>query len=93
MATIELYSTELGELADFDLEVDQNGEIVARRSDNDDSDTDEMIKFPAGLTKSEFQKLVKEHNQANEGIVARDPEELEEEEKAKERSEKLLEDL
>lgn len=93
MAQVELYSTELGDYADFDLEVDQNGEILATRSDNNGSDTDELIKFPAGLTKAQFGKLVDKHNKANEGVVARSPEEIEEEEKARKQSEKLLEEL
>ncbi len=52
-----------------------------------------MLKFPAGLSKAEFQKLVAKHNKANEGIVARSPEELEAEEANRVKSEKLLEDL
>lgn len=88
MAQAELYSTKQGKVIPFDLDVDHNGEIVAENKKSGES-----LKFPAGLTKSEFNQLVKAHNQANEGVVARSPEEMKKEEEALERSKKLLEDL
>ncbi len=86
MAQVNLYSTEQGKKVQFDLEVDQNGEIIARHEE-------EFVKFPAGLSKKQFEKLVSQHNQANEGIVARTPEEIEAEATDRKKSEQLLEDL
>lgn len=87
MAEIKLYSVAEGKEVPFKVSVDRNGEVVA------EAKTGEMLKFPAGLTKSQFEKQVKEHNKANEGVKARTDKEVEEEEKAKERSQKLVDSL
>lgn len=87
MASVDLYSVQEGKAVPFEVTVDQNGELVAT------SENDEIVKFPAGLTKTQFNKLVSEHNKANEGVVARTDEEVAEEEKARERSQKLVDSL
>ena len=89
---IELYSTEQAQMANFNLEVDANGEILATREDNDGSEKDEMVKFPAGLSKEEFLEQVQAYNEANQGEVALTDIALEHDKKVK-ASEDLLEDL
>lgn len=86
MAKLDLYSTEVGKVVSWDVEVDRNGELLATYKD-------EMLKFPAGLSKGELTKLVKDHNKANEGVKARTAEEVKAEEDAKERSQKLVDSL
>ena len=44
-----------------EMSVDQNNEIVARFEDGN------ILKFPAGLTKTEFKALVKKNREHNEG--------------------------
>lgn len=86
MAKVDLYSTVEGKVVPFDVEVDANGELVATRKD-------ESLKFPGGLTKTQFQKMVNDHNKANEGVKARTAEEVKAEEDARERSRKLVDSL
>lgn len=86
MASIELYSVRKGELVDWNLEVDANGEILA-------SHDGESIKFPAGLTKAQFSKLVKEHNKANEGLKGLTEADQQAEAKVIEDSQKLIDSL
>lgn len=87
MAEVKLYSVVEGKEVPFKVEVDRNGELVA------EAKTGEVVKFPAGLTKTQFQSQVNKYNKANEGVVARTAEEVEEEEKARERSQKLVDSL
>lgn len=84
--TVDLYSVEQGKVVPFNVEVDQNGELVA-------TNKDETLKFPAGLTKTQFTKLVSDHNKANEGVKARTAEEVKAEEEALARSQKLVDSL
>ncbi len=86
MAKVKLYSVEKGKEVDYDVKVDANGEIVATNGG-------ETLKFPAGLTKTQFQKQVSDHNKANAGTKARTPEDVKEEEAAKDRSNKLIDSL
>lgn len=69
MPTIQLWNTELGKLTDYEVSVDRNGDIVCEYEDKKVNDT---IKFPGGQTKTQFAKLVKAHNEANEGVKAVD---------------------
>lgn len=87
MATVKLWNTELGKVAPYEVSIDRNGEVVCDYSDGSISDT---IKFPGGLTKAQFEKLVKAHNDANEGVKALDQKELEKRDK---RNQELLDSL
>lgn len=86
MGKVSLYSTEEGKVVNYDVEVDQNGELVCTYKD-------EALKFPAGLTATQFKKAVADHNKANEGIKARTAEEVKAEEEARARSQKLVDSL
>lgn len=86
MATTQLYSVQQGKLVDFKLDVDQNGEIVA-------STKNETLKFPAGLSKAELNKLFKAHNEANDGLVGLTEEEAEAGSKEAAASQKLIDSL
>lgn len=87
MAIVKLWNTELGKVTPYEVTTDHNGDIVCDYSDGKVSDT---IKFPGGQTKAQFEKLVKAHNDANEGLKAIDTTELEKRDK---RNQELLDSL
>ena len=85
--TLKLWSIQLGELADFEVRV-ENKEIVAEHTE-----THESIKFPGGITKDELLELVEAHNDANDGVQAITEEEIQAEKELDEANDKLLESL
>ena len=85
--TLKLWSIQLGELADFEVRV-ENKEIVAEHPE-----THEVIKFPGGITKDELLELVEAHNDANDGVQAITEEEIQAEKELDEANDKLLESL
>lgn len=85
--TLKLWSIQLGELADFEVRV-ENKEIVAEHPE-----THESIKFPGGITKDELLELVEAHNDANDGVRAITEEEIQAEKELDEANDKLLESL
>lgn len=85
--TLKLWSIQLGELADFEVRV-ENKEIVAEHPE-----THESIKFPGGITKDELLELVEAHNDANDGVQAITEEEIQAEKELDEANDKLLESL
>ena len=88
--TLKLWSIQLGELADFEVRV-ENKEIVAEHPE-----THESIKFPGGITKDELLELlelVEAHNDANDGVQAITAEEIQAEKELDEANDKLLESL
>lgn len=73
MVKIFLHNVELEKQVEYRLEA-INGEIVATYDYTDEEDPkgqlgNDVIKFPAGLDKVEFLKLVQEHNDVNEKLV------------------------
>ena len=85
--TLKLWSIQLGELADFEVRV-ENKEIVAEHHE-----THESIKFPGGITRDELLELVEAHNDANDGVQAITEEEIQAEKELDEANDKLLESL
>lgn len=61
MAVRKLFNTRTQQVEDAVLTVDPNNEIVATFEDGG------IIKFPAGLTKDQFEELIAQHQAANEG--------------------------
>lgn len=88
----ELYSVKQGKLVEWQLSVDPNGEIVAETGDIKNKNY-EMLKFPAGLTKAQLNKVFKAHNEANEGKVALTDEQIEASNKTVSDSQKLIDSL
>jgi len=83
--TLELWSVAEGKLVEFEFSID-NDEIVATTEH-------ETIKFPGGINKEELLKLVKAHNEANDGIKALTDEQLQEQKDLVQANEQLLKDL
>lgn len=83
--TVKLYSVEEGKLVDFEVSV-ANDEVICTYKD-------EFLKFPGGLTKDQFLKLVDKHNKANDGLKAVTQEDIAAQEALAKKNEKLLEDL
>lgn len=86
MPTVKLYSTEEGKVVDHDVEADQNGEIVATYKGH-------SVKFPAGMTKTQFDSEVRKFNKRHEGIVAIPEEDLKLQEENMRKSQDLLKKL
>lgn len=66
MPVRNIFNASTQQVEEAELTVDHNGEIVATFEDGS------FLKFPAGLTKAEFNeqiKLHKEHNQGQEVIT------------------------
>lgn len=61
MATRELFNSRTQQVEEATLTVDKNNEIVATFEDGG------FIKFPAGLSKEEFEELIELHQEENEG--------------------------
>lgn len=68
MPTRKLFNTKTQTVEDAELTVDANSEIVATFSDGN------FIKFPAGLSKKDFENLIVLHQKHNEGQVIITPE-------------------
>lgn len=84
--TVKLYSVAEGKEVDFKVEVDRNGEIVASKGD-------EFVKFPAGMTKSQFTSEVSKFNKRHEGIVGIPEDQIRLQEENAEKSRKLIDSL
>lgn len=84
--TVQLYSVAEGGLAEYELSVAENGEIIATYGDT-------FLKFPAGLTKAQLQKAFEAHNSANEGKVGLTEEEQEAAGQAVANSQALIDSL
>lgn len=61
MPTFKLFNTKTQSVEHAEMTVDANNEIVATFEDGG------IIKFPAGLSKTEFEELIEQHQVANEG--------------------------
>lgn len=61
MATRELFNANTQQLEEAELSVDANNEIVATFTDGS------VLKFPAGLTSKQLDKLAETHHTANDG--------------------------
>lgn len=81
-----LFNTRTQQLEEVEFTVDLNNEIVATFEDG------EIIKFPAGLTKNEFETLIVQHEQANVGQEIITPEDEELTEAERQNSLDLIED-
>ena len=73
MPKILLYNVELEKEVEYDLAA-INGEIVATYEYTKEEDPEavlgnDVVKFPGGLDKKEFLKLVQEHNEVNRDLV------------------------
>lgn len=62
-----IYSTELGKEVAYTLEVDDNNDILAKSTEND-----EFLKFP-NISEEEIEKLIAQHNAEAETQVVRQP--------------------
>lgn len=69
MPTRKLFNAKTQQVEDAEFTVDKNNEIVATFQDEG------FIKFPANLTKDEFESLVADHQTANRGQESISPEE------------------
>lgn len=85
-AVTQIFDASLQKSVDHTLEIDANGEVVATSTESG-----RQIKFPAGLTKSDFEKAVADHEESNSGHQVISPEELEAQDAARKKSESLLE--
>lgn len=90
MPTIKLWNTELGHKAPYEVSTDQNGDLLCTYQE---LDVEDVIKFPGGLSKAEFTKLVDAHNEANKGMKAVDPSDVEKTEERDDKNQKLLDSL
>lgn len=61
MPSTHIFNAKTQQVELAELSVDANNEIVATFCD------DSVVKFPAGLSKEEFKKLIDAHQKANEG--------------------------
>lgn len=83
---VDIYEASQGKEVPHTLAVDDNGEIVATSTE-----TGHFLKFPAGLTKTQFEKALSDHKKAVENHEVISPEELEAKEAATKKSHSLLE--
>ncbi len=85
-ATVDLFDTNVQKEVPFTLSVDDNGEIVAKSTESE-----RFLKFPAGLTKAQFEKEMKVHNDtaAEQEVISED--ELKERDAKLKKSKSLLE--
>lgn len=81
-----LFNTRTQQLEEVEFTVDPNNEIVATFKDGG------IIKFPAGLTRNEFETLIVQHEQANAGQEIITPEDEEIAEAERQNSLDLIED-
>lgn len=58
---MKIFNAKTQQVEEAEMTVDNNNEIVATFDDGG------IVKFPAGLSDDEFQKLVSEHSLANAG--------------------------
>jgi len=68
MPTREIFNALTQQLEDAELTVDHNNEIVATFKDGS------FLKFPAGLTKDDFEEQIRLHQVHNEGQEVITPE-------------------
>lgn len=61
MSTMQIFNARSQQVEDAEMSVDANNEIVATFQDGG------FIKFPAGLTKDEFDALIVKHEEDNKG--------------------------
>lgn len=59
----KIFNTNSGKVEDANLTIDRNGEVVATFKDGS------FLKFPAGLTTKEFDKLITEHEKQNKDQI------------------------
>lgn len=83
--TVKLWSVQKGQLEDFVVMIEGN-EIVCYREG-------EILKFPGGLNKEEFLKLVDKHNKANDGVKAITKEEIQAKQELDAANQSLLDSL
>ncbi len=83
--TVQLWSVAQGKLVDFIVSI-ENSEIICQNGD-------EFIKFPGGITKEELLELVAAHNEANDGVKAITPEEIQAQEDLDAANQSLLDSL
>jgi thioredoxin reductase len=84
-ATAKIFDAAVQKEVDYVLTLDPNGEVVATSSE-----TGNTLKFPAGLSKAELDKLIAEHNEANEGQEVISAEEQKQREENLQKSQDLL---
>lgn len=84
MPVRELFNAKTQQLEDAEMTVDDNNEIVATFADGG------IIKFPASLTKPEFEKLITQHEKRNTGQEVITDEVLELQAAEKANSEELI---
>jgi len=84
---IKLWSIRSGKLQNFEVSI-ENSEVVATNPE-----TDEVIKFPGGITVGELTELAIKHNEANQGVTGISPEDIKAQEDLDAANSKLLEDL
>ncbi len=65
---MDIFNARTQQVEEAEMSVDANNEIVATFDDGT------IVKFPSGLTKAEFTKLIKAHKDANEGQEVITPE-------------------
>ena len=63
----KIFNAELQKETDHKLTAAPNGEVVATCLE-----TGRVLKFPAGVTAKQFEKLLKAHKETNEGQVTQD---------------------
>ena len=63
MAKAKLFHAGTQQVEEAEFYVDKNNEVVAQFADG------HAVKFPAGLSKEEFQKLLTEHQKSNTGQI------------------------
>lgn len=68
MATKQIFNAKTQQVEAATLEVDSNNEVVATFADGS------FVKFPAGLSQTEFEALIADHEAANTGHEVITPE-------------------
>lgn len=61
MSTMQIFNAQTQAVEDAEMTVDANNEIVGTFADGS------IVKFPAGLTKEQFDALIAMHEEANTG--------------------------
>lgn len=87
-ATAKIFDASLQKETDYTLSYDANGEVIARSTESDN-----QLKFPAGLDKAGLNKLIDKHNKANEGQSVLTEEEVEKQESNLQATRELLRDF
>ena len=87
-ATTKIFDASLQREVDYTLAVDRNGEIVAQSTESEN-----VVKIPAGLTKKQVESFIAKHRTANDGQQVLSAEEVDEREKNLEKSRQVLRDF